>query len=227
MVRKKPFILKKNSLHLCMIQFHYNRGGRNLKQEFLDYSMFLIMKNKDNYSEEEKEKLLYGLEGLYLTLTKMVILLLFSFLLGFTKEFIICIILLNIIRFPAFGFHANKSIECLITSSLFIIGIPFLLLKLHPNIYIKLSLSIICLINFVLYAPADTVKRPLPNKRKRKIRKCFSVLCCFLYASLCFIFHTHYISNLFLSAMIIESILINPIIYKLFKQPYRNYLNYQ
>lgn len=195
-----------------------------MKETFLKKSIAFITNYKE-YSKEDIEKLKYGLEGIYLTLYKLVIIILLSLVLGIFKETILFLILFNIIRYPAFGFHANTSMECLIISLLLILGLPFLLLKLDIHIYIKLGIAFICFINFVLYAPADTVKRPLPNVKKRKIRKICSVLCCLLYITLCFLFRNHYISDLLLAAVITESVLINPLIYKVFKQPYRNYLN--
>lgn len=196
-----------------------------MKEIFLKNAITFIT-NYKKYSKEDIEKLKYGLEGIYLTLYKLIIIILLSLILGIFKEIILFLILFNIIRYPAFGFHANTSTQCLILSLLLILGLPFLLLKLDINIYIKLGISFICLIDFVLYAPADTVKRPLPNVKKRKIRKICSVLCCLLYIALCFLFKNHYISDLLLAAIITESILINPLLYKIFKQPYRNYLNY-
>lgn len=194
-----------------------------MKELFLNKSMNLIT-NYKHYSDDDKEKLLYGLEGIYLTVYKLLIIIILSIFLGIFKEIILFLLLFNIIRYPAFGFHANTSLQCLIMSLVFIVGLPYLLLSIDLNIYIRLGISIFCLINFILYAPADTVKRPLPNIKKRKIRKFFSILCCLLYSVLC-IFLKSYIGTLFLVSIIVETILINPIIYKIFKQPYRNYLN--
>lgn len=196
-----------------------------MKELFLKNSISLITSYK-KYSKSDIEKLRYGLEGIYLTIYKLAIIMLVSLLLKTFKETIILLILFNIIRYPAFGFHANTSTECLITSLLLLLGIPFLLLNININIYIKLGLSIFCLINFILYAPADTIKRPLLNSKKRKIRKLCSIVCCLIYAILSLLLNNHYISDLLLASMLIESILINPLIYKIFKQPYRNYLNY-
>lgn len=194
-----------------------------MKELFLNKSMNLIC-NYKTYSKDDKEKLRYGLEGLYLTIYKLVIILILAILLGKIKETIIFLILFNIIRYPAFGFHANTSLQCLIMSILFIIGLPYLLLTIDINIFVKLFICIFCIINFIMYAPADTVKRPLPNVKKRRIRKFFAVLCCLIYSTLCIVLKS-YISDLLLASIIIETILINPITYKLFKQPYRNYLN--
>ena len=84
-----------------------------MKEVFLTRAIEFIARNannQDSLEEEEKEMLTYGLEGLYMTITKLVVIFLVAFLLGFIREFIITLIFFNIIRFPGFGFHASKSI---------------------------------------------------------------------------------------------------------------------
>ena len=44
-----------------------------------------------------------------------------------------------------------------------------------------LAICGICIISYILFAPADTIKRPLPNKRKRTIRKWATVLTGIIY----------------------------------------------
>ena len=85
-----------------------------MKEAFLNHTMNFIASNQENLNKEEREKLHYGLEGLYMTITKLIVIFLIAFLLGFIKEFII--------RSPGFGFHASKSIACLIPSTLLILG---------------------------------------------------------------------------------------------------------
>ena len=195
-----------------------------MKDIFLKKSIHFITKYKD-YSKEDIGKLRYGLEGIYLTFYKLIIILICSFLLHIFREVLIFLILFNIIRYPAFGFHASTSLECLIMSLLFIIGLPYLLLHVHILFWIKIGICGICIFCFLRYAPADTVKRPLPNVKKRKIRKLCATGCCVLYSCCFFLLKTSFLGNLFLAAMILETILIHPITYKIFKQPYRNYLN--
>ena len=51
-----------------------------MKELFLDKSIELIQQYHDPYTEEEIELLRYGLEGIYLTVTKLVIIILLSFI---------------------------------------------------------------------------------------------------------------------------------------------------
>lgn len=197
-----------------------------MKEAFLNHTMNFIVRNannQQNLTEEDKEKLEYGLEGLYMTITKLVIIFLIAFLLGFFKEFIITLILFNIIRFPGFGFHASKSIVCLITSILLILGLSYLFTSIEVGLNIKIILCIVSVITFIICAPADTWKRPLTNKKKRALRKVVACSLAVLYSVLIIIFNDMEISNLLMAALLIETVLISPIMYLIFNEPYRNY----
>ena len=194
-----------------------------MKEVFLNHTMNFIDANQKGLTDEDKEKLAYGLEGIYLTITKMVIILLIALLLGFLKEFIIALILFNIIRFPGFGFHASKSIVCLISSTVLILGLPYLFSNIVIPLNIKIILCIVSIITFIIFAPADTHKRPLTNKKKRTIRKICTCLLALIYSAMIIIFNNYEISNLLLAALVIETVLVSPIMYLLFGESYNNY----
>ncbi len=194
-----------------------------MKEVFLNHTMNFIASNQKDLNQEDKEKLAYGLEGLYMSITKLVIIFLIAFLLGFIKEFIITLIFFNIIRFPGFGFHASKSVVCLIASTLLVLGLPYLFTNIEVSLTIKIILCIVSVITFIICAPADTWKRPLTNKRKRIIRKVVASSLAVIYSILIIVFNGYEISNLLMAALLIETILISPIMYLIFKEPYRNY----
>lgn len=192
-----------------------------MKEKFLDSCISFV---KNNNIEIQEEKLRYGLEGIYLTFGKLLVIFPLAFLLGILKEFTLSLIFFNIIRYPAFGLHANKSSTCLISSIILLLGIPLLLTKITIALSIKFGICIFCLICFILYAPADTKKRPLTNKRKRLFRKIAACLLEVTYSILIIIFNSNEISTYLLSGLIMETILILPVTYKLYGMPYRNYL---
>ena len=115
-----------------------------MKEVFLNHTMNFIASNQKNLDEEEKEKLAYGLEGLYMNITKLIIIFIMALHLGFIKEFIVALILFNIIRFPGFGFHASKSIVCLITSILLILGLPYLFVNVEVTLSINYNIHDMC-----------------------------------------------------------------------------------
>jgi len=196
-----------------------------MKEQFLNSSINLITKNKQ-YTHEEIEIISYGLEGLYLTLTKMIIIITLSLILGILKETIILLLCYNIIRSQSFGLHASKSIYCLISSIIFFIGGAFLCKYISLPNWLIISTSLLCNIFLILYAPADTHKRPLINEKKRKRFKKLSIILGIIYTILIIIFIEHPITNFLLLGMLEAVLMILPISYKIFKLPYNNYKNY-
>lgn len=196
-----------------------------MKQYFLDSSINLIKKNK-NYTDDEIEIIAYGLEGIYLTITKAIVIFGLALLLGIFKEVIYLLISYNIIRSQAFGIHASKSIYCLISSLTTFIGGAYLCIYLVIPFWLMIIISLLCIVFLFLYAPADTEKRPIVNKKKRIRFKVISVSLGIIYTILIIIFKGKFLSNYLLVGMFISVIMILPVTYKIFKMPYNNYKNY-
>lgn len=196
-----------------------------MKKKFLNSSMELISKNKQ-YSDEQLEIIAYGLEGLYLTFTKMVVIFSIALLLGIFKEMLLLLITYNIIRSQSFGIHASKSIYCLISSLVMFIG-GTLICKYYvfPE-WLLIGSAFICNVCLLIYAPADTHKRPLVNAKKRKRFKFISFSLGIIYTVLIIVFRNYSIVNYLLFGMIIAVIMILPITYKIFNLPYNNYKTY-
>lgn len=196
-------------------------------KNFVVNSSMNLIKDLDKYDKIQLEEIKYGIEALYIAISKVVFILLMSLILGILKETILLLLLFNILRITAFGLHASKSIYCWISSSIAFIGIPFICKNITFSNITYIILPIICLLCFILYAPADTVKRPLINQKKRKIYKFFSITLCIIYLIMIIILKNILFKNLLMFSLILESILILPITYKVFKLPYKNYLNYK
>ena len=168
----------------------------------------------------------YGIEGLYLELTKTIVITLLAIILGIFKEYLLILLLFNAIRFTAFGIHASKGIYCWISSTITFIGMPFLCKYLVLSLSARLIISSICLCIFLIHAPADTPKRPIIKKKKRIIYKLSTVFIALIYTICAIKINVNYVHNAFLASMIIQCILIHPLTYKVFKTPYNNYKTY-
>ena len=195
-----------------------------MKKKFLDSSIDLIKKN-NNYSEEQLEIIRYGLEGLYLTITKAIVIFGIALVLGIFKEVLLLLVTYNIVRSQAFGIHASKSSYCLISSTITFIGGALFCKYIVLPLWIMIVCSIICNICLFLYAPADTYRRPIVNARKRKRFKIISSFLGIIYTILIIVFNSN-ISNYLLIGMFCSVIMILPITYKIFKLPYNNYKTY-
>lgn len=197
-----------------------------MKRKILKALMSNIKKNKSDLNEEQLEIIEYGLEGLYLTIIKIIIILLLAIVLDILKETVLMIIFYNVTRFFTFGLHAKTSTTCLITSLLLFIGGTYLATYLQIPLIVKIILSVICLILICIYAPADTEKRPLINPKKRKRFKIQSIIISIIMGVLIIYLNDNYISNFMVIGQLEAVIMILPITYKAFDLPYNNYKSY-
>lgn len=196
-----------------------------IKNLVVDKSMNLI-KELDKYDDTQLEEIKYGIEASYIGITKVITILLLSACLGIFKQTFTFFLFFNLLRFTGFGLHASKSIWCWISSIISFIGLPFISMHIEmPNIC-YIILPIICIICFILYAPADTIKRPLINKKKRKIYKIITTILGIIYLIAINLINNILLKNTLTFALILQTILILPITYKIFKLSYNNYLNY-
>lgn len=194
-----------------------------MRQAFISHTLKFIKQNDSEITAEQIEKLNYGLECLYITITKFALLFLLAIILGILPDFIIILVLFNILRYPAFGFHAGNSFMCFILSTGLFIGLPYFVLHTYISNITIYSMIAFSLISFLLFAPADTEKRPLTNSKKRKTRKIISCLLAVTYTVIILFLKDTIISKYLLIALLLESIAICPITYWLFGQKYANY----
>ena len=197
-----------------------------MKKIFLNWCLKIIKENNKNISDEKLDEIRYGLEGVYLTITKAIFIFVVAYILGIFKEMIILLVTYNILRTTGFGLHAEKSWQCWISSSIMFLFLPFIAKTIIIPINIKIILCIIAIILIYLYAPADTKKHPLINVKKRKIWKIITTVNCIILSILSIIVKDSTISNLLVFGIYTEILVIIPISYKIFNLSYNNYLSY-
>ena len=198
-----------------------------IKQLIISNSIKTIRSYYPNYNNEQIEKIQYGLESIYLSITKLIVILLMSVLLKSLKETIIVLLLFNLLRTTGFGIHASKSWMCWISSVPTFIGVPLLCKYINIPTYILICIASISLLIFILFAPADTKKRPLIRKKKRVVYKVITIIIGFTYLMLIIFIDNTFLKNALSFSMLIEAILICPLTYKLFNMPFNNYKNYK
>lgn len=197
-----------------------------MKKLFLKKIRTAIKKQYPNYNDDKIDEIMYGIEGLYLTFTKTVVICIIALILGILKELICLLIAFNFIRFFAFGMHASKSSICLIFSSLVFIIFSILCKYIILPKCLLYILYLLALVIISIYAPADTVKRPLIKRKKRVKFKILSIMVVIIYFILTLVSKNNLFINSLIFGLLIECILINPITYKAFKMPYKNYITY-
>ncbi len=193
-----------------------------MKNLVVDKCMDIV--NYDNRFDETKlAEIRYGLEGLYLQITKLIIIFIVAVFLNVFKELIILLIIYNIIRSTSFGLHATKSWICLVTSLLVFVGGALIVKYVTLDIYIKTIINIITIYFIHKNSPADTKKRPIVNKKRRLFYKYISTFIAITFAYLS-LFTNNMLSNCFVLSLVIQSFMISPTVYRIFKLPYNNYM---
>ena len=196
-----------------------------MKKFIINKCMNYIKKNT-NYDEVKLKEIEYGLVAIYLTLEKLIIIALIAIILGIFKEMVIYLLIYNVLRIPSFGLHATKSWICLLSSSILFIGIPYLCIFLSIPMIIKIVIGILGICFMFKNAPADTKKRPIVNKKRRKTYKFISVVLTIIFSILSLTIKDNYICNCLVFAIIMQNCMISPTIYKIFKLPYNNYITF-
>ena len=196
-----------------------------MKKKIINSVISIIRKNCD-YDTVKLEEIQYGLEGLYLTLSKLIVIGVVAVLLHIEKEVLIFLCIYNIIRMPSFGLHATKSWICLVSSLSIFILVPLLADSVNIPIYLKCGLGTVLIILFYKNAPADTIKRPIINKKRREVYKFISTILTIIFCVLSIAIKNSFIANCFIFSLIVQAALISPFVYKLFHLPYNNYLRY-
>lgn len=184
-----------------------------MKEIVVDKLLLLVKNNSDRYSELELEKIRYGLEGLYLMITKFVIIFIFAILLDILKETLLLFIIFGGLRFFGFGVHAKTSMQCLFCSLNLFILLPIFFYNIKLNLISEIIIFVICFINLLIFAPSDSENRRFKKKNKYLIRKFFTMMVTCVYIVLYYFINEFNI--IFMISIIIQSIVVNPLTYKL------------
>lgn len=193
-----------------------------MKEKVVNNIMIKINNNYD-FDEVKLEEIKYGLLGLYSLITKTTVIITLSLLLGFFQKFIIFLLFYSILRSVSFGCHAKTNLKCWIFSTILLLGLPYLFSIIKIKVITKNILWIILFINYLIFSPADTDKRPMINKKRKLKFKFISLIICIIYLFIINKFSS--ISNLIIAAMLLEGLLINPLGYILMGQKVRFKLN--
>lgn len=197
-----------------------------MKDYLIAHSLSLIKECNPELEEEKLEIIKYGLLSIYLTVTKIFIILLIASCLNMVIEVLLFLMFYNIIRLFSFGLHATKSWICLLSSSIIFIGVPYLCLHVTLPVTVRAIIGSITIFFIFKNSPADTHKRPIIDRKRRFIYKSLSSLFSIIYAYCSIFVDNNFYANCFSFAPIVQCFIISPWIYQLFGLPYENYKTY-
>lgn len=209
-----------------MLKFVTYKGVGSMRKALIGSCMNLIRQYQPQLTEVELEQIEYGLAGVYLSITKIIIIMVLAAILKIFTEYLWFLAIFAIIRTNAYGMHATKSWVCLIFSSVCFLGIPWLATFMTIPFLVKYILGIAATIYIFKYSPADTHKRPIINKQKRLRHKLLATLTSAIFVIISMIITNNFFANCFLMSLFLMCIMISPITYRIFHLPYNNYLRY-
>ena len=193
-----------------------------MKEKFVNSSISFISKYQE-CDDLKLKRLKYGLEGIYSLIIKTIVVIIISIFTKTIQETILLILFYAGIRTFSYGMHAKSNLSCWITTLLIYNGIPLFTQKIDiPNNigYIILGGA---LISMILWAPADTPKKPLIRKNQRTKCKILSIIVVLIYSLIYLFSNSIIIKQMIIFALIIQTIIINPLSYKLTNTRFNNY----
>ena len=183
--------------------------------------------NNDSYSQEQLEVIQYGLESIYILITKIFIIGVIAYLLGILYEFAVFLLIYNIIRTPSFGLHATKSWICLVSSSLVFLITPIIARDIAIAPIIRSLIGCYAICRIYQNSPADTEKRPIISPKRRLIYRYISTFVAITMVVISLLLTNQFLANSFVLALLVQTAMISPYVYKIFGLKYNNYLYYQ
>lgn len=184
-----------------------------------------FIRNNTSTSEEDLEKIDYGIQIILMNKFKSILLFTLAYFLGIFMYTLIVYIVFGSLRKFASGVHANSTLLCIIVSFALFLGNVYISLNISINIIIINIAFIISFILTFLYAPADTEERPLISKKLRKSLKIKSIMVIIVFYIIAILIKNNIYSSLITYSILEESLIITPVAYKLFGKKYANYKN--
>ena len=192
-----------------------------MREHFLNVNLNYI-NSKLTFDDRKKKMIKYGLECIYTMITKSTAIIILSIIINTFYETLFLIIFYTFIRMFGFGIHATSNIKCWIVSVSTYSILPLIIRYVGINQIVVISCEMIAFLGLLLWAPADTKKRPLIHKDKRLKDKIIVLSIAFIYI-IYSLFYLNIFSKAMMFGMLIELVCTCPLTYIIFNQPYNNY----
>lgn len=174
--------------------------------------------------EEKAEILDYGLHLIIGEIPKVFIMIGLAFLLGVGELSILAFLLILPYRSFSGGFHLKTHLGCILCTTSFYAGTALLskyITLTEPIKYIAIiAVWIFGMMMIKLYAPADTENVPVISKKERRKRKIASYIMLSISLLVAAIIPNRIISNILLFGMLIQTLSITRLAYKITKNKY-------
>ena len=190
-----------------------------------------IQKKMPEINDERAQRIKYGLQLMIGEIPKFILLIAMAIISKIGWLVIFAYITMLPYKIVAGGFHLKTHIGCTIGTFIVYFGNVLISknLILQPA-YLKYIIAGliwgISLIMISLYAPADTVNAPILRKKERKLKKILSYIFATITLLVAMLIKDNTLSNILLINVLLESISISRLAYKITKNEY-GYETYQ
>lgn len=184
-----------------------------------------IRQEMPEIDDEKAEVIRYGLELIIGEIPKIVLLFVIAIILKIGWLVVFAYFTMLPYKIVAGGFHLKTNIGCTIgTLTIYYGNVLISKYITWTPIYMKyimiLVIFIFSIIMISLYAPADTVNLPILTKKERKNKKILSYIFATITLVASIVIKDNTLSNILLLNVIVESICISRVAYKLTKNEY-------
>lgn len=183
-----------------------------------------IKKKLPNVDEERAEIINYGIHLLVGEVPKTFVFIAIATLLGVLKEFFITMLVIFPYRAFSGGLHLKTHLGCIIGTSFMYCGIPLVSKYIVMSSVLKYMVVIFTwifgMIMCKLYAPADTESVPILRKKERKVKQILSYITLTITLIIGIMIKDPIISNIIILGMLIQSMMISRLAYKLTNNQY-------
>lgn len=183
-----------------------------------------IRKEMPEMDDEKAEVINYGLQNIIGEIPKTFLVLIIAYFLGIWKETLITFLLLIPYKNASGGFHLKTHLGCILGTTIFYCGIPFLskvvILSGILKYMIIAFIWVFGMIMIRLYAPADTENVPILTKKDRKRQQIISYITFSIGMLVAGIIQYHMISNILIFGYFLQTLMITKLAYRLTNNKY-------
>ena len=183
-----------------------------------DYLTSKIKQKMPEISEERAEVINYGIHLIVGEVPKTFIFIAIAIILGVLKEFFLCVLVIFPYRAFSGGFHLKTHLGCIIGTSTFYCGIPYISKTFELDIQTKIICIVLTwifgMIMCKLYAPADTENVPILRKKDRRIKQILSYIVLSITLAIGIFINNNVILNIIILGIFMQSLMITRVAYK-------------
>ena len=189
-----------------------------------DYLTNKIKNQMPEVDEERAEVINYGIHIVVGEIPKIFVFIIIAVILGVLKEFFITILIIFPYRAFSGGFHLKTHLGCIVGTSTFYCGIPYIAKMFSFDLKTKIICTIlIWIFGFImckLYAPADTENVPILRKKDRRKKQICSYIVLTVTLTIGFFINNSLVSNIIILGMFGQTLLITRLAYKITNNKY-------